>query len=101
MRVQLRTFDPGKVEKLGSPNYNFLVTDADRPIVPDGKRLISVLDRGIDKIAVDVTSVFDYKAMYQYYYSGAAIQMNLYNLDKNDADSCVNDGKLLPLEFNY
>ena len=101
MRVQLRTFNPTRVEQLGNPNYDFIVTDADRPIIPDGKTLVAVLDRGIDKIAVDVTSVFDYKAMYQYYYSGAAIQMNLYNLDKNDADSCVNSGKLLPLECNY
>ena len=101
MRVQLRTFDPQTVERLGTPNYDFAVTDADRPQIPDGKILISVLDRVIDKIAVDVTSVFDYKAMYQYYYSGAAVRMNLYNLDKNDADSYVNDGKLLLLEFNY
>lgn len=65
-----------------------------QPIVPNGKRLIAILQNGVWKIAPDVTHPAEYAELYKSYSQGNFLGGELYLLDENLLAQCPDEGRV-------
>lgn len=65
-----------------------------QPTVPQGKRLIAIVNNGMLTIAPDVTDPSDYAEIYHSYSQGKFLAMDLYLLDESKVPECPDTGPL-------
>ena len=78
------------VQRNGQPVQ--LYTGSTQPTVPQGKRLIAIMDNGVWKIAPDVTRPSEYAEFHRNYSQGNWLAMKLYLLDESKVAECPDEG---------